>query len=79
VVASMNYPHVVETIAEIESGIAFPLLVDVEGESQRVYGSATPVYPRNIVIGRDGKVVHEDNAGDLVAVESAIELALQVP
>ncbi len=76
-VAAMNYPYVDDAIAELEDRFTFPLLMDIDSESMRVFGSALPIYPRNIVIGRDGTVVHADNASNLDAVEVAIEAALK--
>lgn len=70
-------PFVRDSIAQLETQISFPLLMDIDNEGQAVFGSPLPSYPRNLVLDREGNIVHWDLDGNLFQVEAAIEAALE--
>ncbi len=62
-----------------EFGITFPLALDFDGEVFRRYRMPRLVFPINVVVGRDGKVVHFDTELPLDAAKQAIVAALEAP
>ena len=69
-------PFVSDFIAALEDDISYPLLVDVDSETQAAFGSPVAIYPRNVVLGRDGRIVHADNDLNLDRATAAIQAAL---
>ncbi len=72
----MSNAYISDLIADLDSRITFPLLMDLSRDGQRAYGSPAPSFPRNIAIGRDGTVFHEDSDNTLEATQAAIVAAL---
>ena len=72
----MAAPSVTTHVGVLEDQISFPLPVDVDREAQLVLGSPSPIYPRNLVLGRDGETVHYDNALNLATVGVALGASL---
>lgn len=57
-------------------GVTSDVLADPEGELFRRYRVAGAVFPLNVVIGRDGTVVHVDNAFGIEESVAAIGSAI---
>ena len=70
-----------DSLAAVQSHVKsarlpFAVLHDVAGTTSRTYG--VRAYPTAYLIGRDGKVIWEGHpGGDMMAIERAIEKALQ--
>lgn len=72
-------PDVVRRFSE-SLGVTFPVLVDETGEVSfdydQVFPFPTGAYPRDYVIGTDGRIVYANNEPDVEAIEQAVSDAL---
>lgn len=57
-------------------GVQSDVIADPESELFRQYRVAGAVFPLNVVIGRDGTVVHIDNAFGIEETVAALEAAI---
>ncbi len=59
-----------------EKELSFPVVLDIESEVFRLYRVPGSVFPLNVVIGRDGTIVHVDNESSIDAAAAAVAEAL---
>ncbi len=62
-----------------QTGISFPLVRDEGTYGQIAWPPSISPYPRQALIGRDGKLAYSASEHQLAALENAVEAALAEP
>lgn len=65
--------YISEPIADLDSIVTMPVVMDLDAEGQRVLGDPEPTFPRNLVLDKDGTIYHHDTNLSLDATEAALE------
>ena len=59
-----------------EAELSLPMALDLDSAAFRHYRMPEKVFPLNVVVGRDGKILHVDTEEGLASTETAIDAAM---